>query len=265
MPCRIRNWTKFNHYKDRTTVWIKLHKTLLDNSDYHAMPAEAAKYLPLAWLVASEANGELPAPPTLAFRLRISEAKVLQLLTDWSEFVEHDASDLLAEPEQPASLDKIRKIRKSSVAPPALPDEATRLAALLRDLILKNDSKAKVPTNGGLSNWADPIDKLNRLDGREWAEIEAVIRFTQQDEFWRKNIKSAGALRGVDRNGGDKFSRLLDDSGQSKIKHDMARAKKADQEQERRARKAIAERPPRNPEGGIAAITDILGDLKGGS
>lgn len=157
------------------------------------------------------------------------------------------------------------KNSNSNTKEKSIPDEATRLAALLRDLVLKNDPKAKVPVNGGLSKWADPIDKLNRLDGREWAEIEAVIRFTQQDEFWRKNIKSAGALRGVDRNGGDKFSRLLDDSGQSKIKHDMARAKKADQEQERRARKAIAERPPRNPEGGIAAITDILGDLKGGS
>ena len=28
------NWDKFQHYKDRDPVWIKLHPELLDNDDY---------------------------------------------------------------------------------------------------------------------------------------------------------------------------------------------------------------------------------------
>jgi len=67
-----------------------------------------------------------------------------------------------------------------------------RLAKLLYDLILENDPKAKNPK---LPNWAADIDKLHRLDGRSFEEIEAVIRWCQQDDFWHTNILSAGKLR----------------------------------------------------------------------
>ena len=136
------------------------------------------------------------------------------------------------------------------------PDEAMRLAALLRELVLANDQKAPVPVNGGLSKWADAIDKINRLDGREWAEVESVIRWVQQDGFWWKNVMSGTKLR-------KQFTRLLAEAGEGKIKQDMARAKKADREQERRAVEARLTRPPQNTEGGMAAIGNILVTLKG--
>lgn len=67
-----------------------------------------------------------------------------------------------------------------------------RLAKLLYDLILENDPKAKKPK---LQNWAYDIDKLHRLDGRSFKEIETVIRWCQKDDFWLANILSAGKLR----------------------------------------------------------------------
>lgn len=74
-----------------------------------------------------------------------------------------------------------------------LPPEARQHAALLRGLILENDEKARVPKD--LTAWADTIDKLHRIDGRDWAEIEAVIRWCQDDSFWWKNILSGKKLR----------------------------------------------------------------------
>ena len=76
-----------------------------------------------------------------------------------------------------------------------LPDEARRLALLLRSLILKNDAKARVPGEDRITSWVGAIDKLNRIDGREWVEIEAVIRWCQQDSFWWKNILGGEKLR----------------------------------------------------------------------
>jgi hypothetical protein len=32
---RVKNWSEFQHYKDRNPPWIKLHRTLLDH-DYEA-------------------------------------------------------------------------------------------------------------------------------------------------------------------------------------------------------------------------------------
>jgi len=103
---RVRNWVGFQHYKERCPPWVKLHKTLLDDSDYAALPDKAARYLPLVWLVASEYDGYLPDVATLAFRLRLSVAacsKVLAALGHYLEQVDdatlatrkHDASNVL--------------------------------------------------------------------------------------------------------------------------------------------------------------------------
>lgn len=68
-----RNWASFQHYRDRSPPWIKLHRSLADNYDYHLLPDWVAKLLPLIWIVASDAaHGVLPGPSDLAFRLRIS-------------------------------------------------------------------------------------------------------------------------------------------------------------------------------------------------
>ena len=73
----VRNWDRFQHYHDgRTLVWIRLHKSLLDNYDFAALSGDDAKVLVLCWLVAAEKDGELPDVPALAFRLRMDPRKL---------------------------------------------------------------------------------------------------------------------------------------------------------------------------------------------
>jgi hypothetical protein len=74
---RVKNWDRFQHYRDgRTLVWIRLHKALLDNFDFAALSGDDAKVLILCWLVAAEKDGELPDVPALAFRLRMDARKL---------------------------------------------------------------------------------------------------------------------------------------------------------------------------------------------
>jgi len=68
-----------------------------------------------------------------------------------------------------------------------------RLTNLLKDLMLQNDPKAKIPKD--ITKWVDPIEKLERIDKRTAGEIEAVIRFSQEDDFWKANILSTEKLR----------------------------------------------------------------------
>lgn len=93
MTIRIRNWSKHQHFKDRTPPWIKLYRDILDDPDWHAMSGDDAKLLVGLWLVASEdetRTGALPDVRRLAFRLRITESQLNQGLTNLSHWLERD-------------------------------------------------------------------------------------------------------------------------------------------------------------------------------
>jgi len=85
---------------------------------------------------------------------------------------------------------------------------AMQLAALLRDLILARQPKAR-EKRANLESWAEDIDKLLRIDQRTPEEIKAVIRWCQADSFWQGNIRSGRKLR-------DKFDQLEDSMNRPK-------------------------------------------------
>jgi hypothetical protein len=116
---RIRNWSKFQHYKFRKPAWIKLYREILDDPEWHNLPGESAKGLIMLWLIASEDNGYLPDSKTLAFRLRISENRVIALLSDCSAWLEHDASTPLAPCYQDAIPEKSRVETEKRQSSPA--------------------------------------------------------------------------------------------------------------------------------------------------
>jgi hypothetical protein len=74
---RIKNWHKFQHFKDRRPPWIKLYREVLDDIEWHRLDPEHAKVLIALWLIASEHDGNLPNFETLAFRLRTTEKAVI--------------------------------------------------------------------------------------------------------------------------------------------------------------------------------------------
>jgi len=87
---QIRNWKKFQHFKDRRPPWIKLYRDLLDDVEWHDMKGDDAKRLIEIWLIASEHDGALPDVRNLAFRLRIPDSEVQKLLNRLSHWLIHD-------------------------------------------------------------------------------------------------------------------------------------------------------------------------------
>jgi hypothetical protein len=60
---RVRNWEKFQHYKDRNPPWIKLHTELLDNYEFSRLQ-DASKLLALCiWMLAARSDNQIPADP----------------------------------------------------------------------------------------------------------------------------------------------------------------------------------------------------------
>jgi len=60
-------------------------------------------------------------------------------------------------------------------------------------------------TEGVVKSWAWDIDKINRLDKRDWPTIEKVMRWCMANDFWRGNIFSGRKFR-------EKFNTLLSQS-----------------------------------------------------
>jgi hypothetical protein len=87
---KVKNWSKFQHFKDRSPPWIKLYRELLDDIQWHRLAPADAKVLVMVWLIASEAMGELPALEELAWRLRMKEADLSACLARLSHWLEGD-------------------------------------------------------------------------------------------------------------------------------------------------------------------------------
>jgi hypothetical protein len=98
-----KNWESFQHYKDRSPTWIKLHKHLLDDMAFQRLPVGSRALAPMLWLLASESvqgifNG---STEELSFRLRQNEKEIsvsLDALIKGGFFILYqDASSPLAD------------------------------------------------------------------------------------------------------------------------------------------------------------------------
>jgi len=97
---RIKNWEKFQHFKDRRPPWIKLYRDILDDFDWFNLDPAASKTLIMLWLIASEDNnksGELPDIKTICFRLRIEENKLIQQLKLLDHWIDTNDINVISE------------------------------------------------------------------------------------------------------------------------------------------------------------------------
>ena len=59
----IKNWEKFQHYKNRNPPWIKLHRDLLRDYDFSCLQDASKLHLMLLWLLASQLDNKIPNDP----------------------------------------------------------------------------------------------------------------------------------------------------------------------------------------------------------
>jgi len=110
---KIKNWSKFQHFKDRRPPWIKLYRDLLDDMEWNTLDPVASKVLVSLWLIASEdenQEGGLPDIKTLAWRLRMTEKQVLEHISKLSHWLNQDDIKLISSQYQDDAPEK-RQIR----------------------------------------------------------------------------------------------------------------------------------------------------------
>lgn len=159
MKLRVKNWDEFQHYKDRCPPWIKLHKNLLDDYEFHCLPVASRALAPCLWLIASEdLDGVIDAnTEKLSFRLRQTQKQIDDALTPLIEkgfFIkEQSASNALADRKQDAPLDR------GETEAETYKTEAEKKAA--KAAVSAKKKKSQIPENFGnpftpaLQEWLD--------------------------------------------------------------------------------------------------------------
>jgi hypothetical protein len=133
---KIKNWNKFQHFKDRKPPWVKLYRDVLDDIEWYELDPLASKVLVMCWLIASEDDGNLPSAKTLAFRLRMTEKQTIDCLNKLSHWLEQGDISTISERYQSDSLETERETEKEKETEKKRGTKGSRLSA---DWVLPKD------------------------------------------------------------------------------------------------------------------------------
>lgn len=222
MPLRVKNWEKFQHYRSRKPTWIRLYCELLDDLRWHRLGPVESKTLVMLWILAAEdpqLKGYLPPEDEIAFRLRMSAAKLRGVISRLSHWLITD-SDTLADGEPDATPEAEAEAETEGEVPtststvhvevgqvdqqqsqPILADVATREAGRLSQLLAAEMLAEKAGCHVAPDKWVTDIRRMIAVDRRSPAAIAAVILWATHDHGddswggWAPNIRSGAKLR----------------------------------------------------------------------
>jgi len=182
-----KNWTKFQHYKDRNPPWIKLHRDLLIDKTFMRLPTASKALAPLLWLLASESiDGIFDADfDQLEFRLRFTEK---ELTSGLKPLIEHgffiDASTMLSASLQDAIPETETETEKRQIFVPPIPSD------LLKEWLIVR--KRKPVTERVFNSVIKEADKIG------WTAEQAIIKCCERG--WTGFEASWVDLKSVDKN-----------------------------------------------------------------
>lgn len=99
---KIRNWAKFQHYRDRNPPWIKLHYELMSSIDWVMADDQTRLLMIVCMMIASRHDGKVPNNPDYIQKMsHLNKKPDLVSLCDTGFF--EDASTALADCKHHAS------------------------------------------------------------------------------------------------------------------------------------------------------------------
>jgi hypothetical protein len=190
---RVKNWTKFQHYKKRNPPWIRLQTALLDDKDFQQLPDASRALAPCIWLLAARSqkddpklHGCIPYDLTeIAWKLRREEpwvSKAIQPLIDKGFFIifREDASNVLASSEQSASAKSLVGSSETETETETETDSKKLVSAASR----KKNKRGEIVTEADLKEFeTDPIHaplqtiniRIEASSAANWAKDNDVL------------------------------------------------------------------------------------------
>jgi len=207
MILRPKNWSEYQHYKDRNPPWIKLHRDLLNDRDFMCLPIASKAIAPLLWLLASESKfGDFDANVVeLSFRLRMTTKEVndgLKPLISKGFFV--DASGVLANCKQLAIPETETEGEREGETKAKKPKKVEKIETQLPDDFVANATAINLAKelNVSLSDEFPKFIDFHKARGNVYKDWDAALRTWLRNavKFNRPLSKQAsfdGRLRGA--------------------------------------------------------------------
>jgi hypothetical protein len=205
---QVKNWERFQHYRDRNPPWIKFYGELLEDYEFSSLPDEQKAHVVLIWLLASRTNNKIPNDAAwISARISATSPLDLDLLTragfiepwaedaakgkreDWAsryikpevraEVMKRDGKKCVAcNSKKNLEIDHITPISKGGTG------EAGNLQVLCRPCNRRKRTSGAVPAE----QVATQENKLRSLEGETEAEAET------ETETETKEIKQTDLL-----------------------------------------------------------------------
>lgn len=173
----VKNFERFQHYKDRSPPWIKLYNELLDDYAFSALPDASKFHLVAIWLLASRSDNRIPYDPVwVAARINARNRVDLDAMVKAGFLlIIPDATDDVAERKQDASktLDQRRGEGETEQSrgegdvcalAVGLWNDLARDAGLPSVQVLSDERRAalrkRLTDCGGLDGWSAALTKV---------------------------------------------------------------------------------------------------------
>jgi hypothetical protein len=161
----VKNFAKFQHYKDRAPPWIKLYNGLLEDYEFGGLPDASKMHLVAIWLLASRTGNKMPYDPKwVSGRINATEPVDLNLLVSRGfillDQVVHEAEQVASKPpsecltREEGQTQDIEK-RKEEIPTPAKPQARSNEAF--------DRFKAAFPRRDGANPWQPAEKKFGAL------------------------------------------------------------------------------------------------------
>lgn len=112
---RVVNWEKFQHFRDRDPIWIKLYRDLRHKREWRVLSGDSAKLLIDIWMISSENQppGCIPDDADLAWEVRSDDTHLGVLLQELEEqgFIEMISSRYQADMPRALAREETEKRR----------------------------------------------------------------------------------------------------------------------------------------------------------
>ena len=168
---KIKNWHEFQHFKDRSPPWIKLHRKILDQRDINMISDSAFRVLICSWLLASESklmDGSIPCVDDIAFRMRIDKSRVIKALQELEPFLIQDDIAMISK-------------RYHDDVPETETETETKTDIVEGFEVFWSEYPKKVGKQAAIKAWRNAKCKP------EIAEILQAIELQKKTDQWRKD------------------------------------------------------------------------------
>jgi len=198
MSYRIKDWDKFQHFKNRNPPWIKLYKDILNQRDINVLSDFSFRILIGLWLLASEDDkktGLLPDIEEMFFRLRVTKSKLENSLQELNKFVYQDDIKPISDGHQTDPPEKSREETEKELETEVETDGVI-MCGEFKNVKLKSSEYQKLLDLHGEAKLVSGIDLLSDYMESKNVKYSSCYATLKQTSWVWERIDKSNKLKG---------------------------------------------------------------------